>query len=300
MGYLIQFDYERLIQDVTLKQIISTNGKLIPPAELAAITEVRSYLKAKYDVDSEFTDTSLYNHGATYKAANRVYLNAAFYNEKITYALNILTLRQGKVYVCTTAITVAEEFDADHWLLLGDQYDIFYCIYPKEVFELSKLYEKDDQVFWKGKVYICQIASRDINHDESIQYNSTNSFPYPNVFPDDPKNGVKYWGAGTTYTVPAGSLIPEDIPEPDIYWAKGDNRNQQLILFVLDILIYHLYRRIPPAIVPEIRIFAYQQAIAWLKNVSKGNDIVAEITRNQPPAGNMIRFGSRPKLENFY
>lgn len=299
MGYLIQFDYERLIQDVTLKQIISTNLKLIPPAELAGITEVRSYLRAKYDVDAEFTNTVLYNHGATYKAANRVYLDAGFYNEKATYALNVLTLRQGKVYVCTTAIAVAEEFTIGHWKLLGDQGDIFYCAYPKDVFELSKLYEKDDQVFWKDKVYTCQIATNVIGHNEQLQFNSTASLPYPNVFPDDPKSGAKYWGAGTPYTVPAGSLIPVDEDAP-VYWVKGDNRNQQLILYGLDIIIYHLYRRIPPAIVPEIRIFAYQQAVSWLKNVSKSNDVVAEITKNQPPAGNMIRYGSRVKSNNYY
>lgn len=292
MAYIVPFDYLRLIQEVNLQQLISGNTLLASQAQATAVEEAKSYLRAKYDVDTEFTDTALYNPGATYKAGDRVYLDGPHYNNKSPYILNAMVLRQGKVYRCSTAIPSAEEFNVSHWEYLGDQYEIFYAKFPYSVFDLKAVYAKGDHVFWNGKTYTCQIPSGALSHEASIQYNSTDNFPYPNVFPDNAKDGVKYWGVGTTYTVPAGSILNET------YFEKGDNRNQQIVMYVLDMMIYHLYRRIPPQVVPELRILAYQDAKAWFSRVAKADDVVADIERVQPAQGDRIRYGSRPKLNN--
>lgn len=407
MGYLIPSDYNRLIQEVNLSQIISGNSLLTAQAEATAIEEAKSYLRAKYDVDSEFSNSQVYNPQSTYNAGDRVYLNAAFYNPKKTYIQGELTLKSGIIYQCNTAILAAEEFDAAKWTVLGPQYQIFYANYPYKVFDLKKNYDKEDLVFWKNKTYECLISTMAIDHDMLIQYQTTNSVPYTNIFPDDAKNGAKYWKDLGTYTVPAGNLLTQNstetvtlfqaredeylqvgvtpglvagtseyiapaagqagtlvgwdysierilsgtmvkgtdytknangfsltvaggtvfqpnerfvmrfVPITDqpvpvdttgvsasqiimTYFTEGDNRNQQIVVYILDMLIYHLYRRIPPAVVPEIRILAYQTAISWLGKVSKGDDVVANITKIQPPSGSRIRYGSRPKQENFY
>ncbi len=278
MGYLVPSDYTRLIQEVNLNQVISGNALLKEQAESVAIEEAKSYLRAKYDVNSEFTNTGIYNPAATYKANNRVYLDAPFYNSKITYALNTMVLRQGKVYLCKVAIIIAEEFDDTHWTELGAQYDFFYCSLPKPLFDINGFYNKGDQVFWKDKTYTNVIATQPLTHDQAIQYASTNNFPLQNVFPDDTQNGIKYWGAGVAYSVAAGKILDTT------FFTKGDNRNQQIVVYVMDMLIYHLYRT----------------AISWLNKVAKGNDVVADIAVIQPAQGERIRFGSRPKQENFY
>lgn len=294
MAYLIAADYNRLIQDVSLSQIISGNAYLKGHAEAAALTEIKSYLRAKYDVDTEFTDTTLYSNIATYKAANRVYIDASAYSASATYALGSLVLQAGNIYRCTIAITVAEAFTIGKWELLGVQYDIFYCSYPKPIFNINGIYKKDDQVFWKDKIYTCIIPTGSIDHQSLIQYNSTKEIPYTNVFPDDASYGAASWGNGTTYTVPAGSILDTT------YFTKGDNRNQQLVLYTLDVAIYQLYCRIPPQVVPEERRNRYFAVKDWCKSVSKGNDVIADIVKLQPPQGNRIRYGSRPKQDNYY
>ena len=407
MGYLIPSDHNRLIQEVNLSQIISGNSLLTTQAEIAAIEEAKSYLRAKYDVDSEFSNTQEYNPQSTYSAGDRVYLNAPFYNPKKIYIQGQLVLKNGIVYQCNTAVTVAEEFDNGKWTALGSQYTIFYANYPEEKFDIKKNYEKGDKVFWKNKTYECIISTAAIDHATLIQYDATNNVPYKNIFPNDPKVGSKFWNDLGTYTVPAGNLLTQNstetvtlfqaredeflqvgvtpglvagqssyvapaagqpgslvgwdyslerilsgtmVPGTDYtknangftltvaggtefqpnekfvlrfvpitdqpvpvattgvsasqiimtYFTQGDNRNQQLVVYILDMLIYHLYRRIPPSVVPEIRVLAYQTAISWLGKVAKGDDIVASIEKLQPPSGSRIRYGSRPKQQNFY
>ena len=406
MGYIIASDYNRIVQDVTLQQIISGNTALKSTAELSAISEMKSYLSAKYDVDREFTNSQVYNPQVSYSAGDRVYLNAAAYSPSSTYTPGQLALQAGIVYQCTTSVTVSEVFDASKWASLGAQYDIYYANYPYPVFNMSKFYDKGGMVFWNNHTYTCKIATSNIDHQTLIQYQTTNGVPNVNVFPDDLKSGAIYWTdtglylvppgnllatgssqtttqlttredefikagvttgltvGGTTYAAPllgqTGSLfgwtytlervatgtmeegvdyvkgengfqllqagdsfqlnerfvfhflpianIPVPVPTTGLsasqiigaYFTKGDNRNQQLVTYCLDIIIYTLYRRIPPSIVPEIRIMAYQTAISWLRNVSKGEDVVADIIKLQPKQGGRIRYGSNIKLQNNY
>lgn len=416
MSYLIPNDVERLIQSVSLYQIISGNTLLTSQAQATAITEVKSYLSAKYDIDLEFKDAVPYNPASIYFATDRVYLDAPAYNATSTYILNQLTLYAGNVYYCSIAITVAEAFNINHWTLLGAQYDMFFASYPFPLFNLIGCYKIGDNVFWNGHTYTCRIPSNRTGQEESLQYRLTYQVPYPNVFPDAvPCNalgplGSQYWTDNGAYSIPAGSLLVQsDAPTfqffqtrkdlfitggvtpgfpaggvtytallnglkgwdysfervdqgtltPDVdytidangnptltqvdpgtgdpvlvqqdekfvlhfypvvtetqtdplpysntltqliltYFTKGDNRNQQLVTMCLDIMIYNLYRRIPPATVPEIRIFAYQQAKQWLTNVAKGNEIIADISRLQPHKGNRTRMGSNIKAINSY
>lgn len=413
MSYLIPNDLNRLIQDVSLNQIISGNPLLTLQAQATALTEVKSYLSAKYDIALEFKDVVVYNPASIYFATDRVYLDAPVYNSAVTYILNQLTLNAGLVYYCSTLITVPEAFNVAHWTLLGFQYDMFFASYPFPLFDINGCYKIGDNVYWNGHTYTCKIASQGTGQEESLQYRKTYRIPYRNVFPDaSPCNswgplGSNYWTDHGVYAIPAGSLISQsaapvftffqtrydlfitggvtpgfpadgtnkkytdattslkgwkyslerigqEILTPDIdytvdidgnftltqgpgvviepdekfvlkfypvvsetepdplpsgmtieqlilaYFTKGDNRNQQLVTICMDIMIYTLYRRIPPAVVPEIRIFAYQQAKQWLNNVAKGNEIVAAIPKIQPPQGQRTRMGSNVKAINTY
>lgn len=296
MSYLILSDFNRLISDLNVQQLISGNELIRTQAQLSALEEVKSYLTVKYDVDAEFTDTLPYSHTAvTYTAGSRVYINAGFYNDKKTYSLNDQVLYQGNVYVCTTAIPVAEEFTTGHWLKLGPQYAMFYGVYPKPVFDITTgQYKIGDLVYWKGKIYSCLIATVVIDHLTYIQYSTTNAVPYQNVLPDDPVSGTKYWSVQSTYSIALGQILNTD------KFTPGDNRSQLMVMYMLDVIIYHMYRRIPPQVIPEERKNAYKAAIAWLYKVASGDEIVANLTKRQPSQGNSVRFGSRTKMENYF
>ena len=54
-------------------------------------------------------------------------------------------------------------------------------------------------------------------------------------------------------------------------WASvNTNRNALLVMYVVDMLLYHLHSRINPNQIPEIRVKRYDDAIEWLKAVAKG------------------------------
>lgn len=402
MSYLVPNDINRLIQEPSLMQIISGNSLLTYQSETVAITEIKSYLRQKYSVDTEFTDSTVYNPATIYHATDRVYLDAPAYSAAATYLLNALTLQAGSVYYCSTAIIAPEVFNPAHWNLLGIQYTIFFAQYPFPLFQLATgCYAVGDQVWWAGHIYTAKVPSQSIGQEEAIQYQNVAFLPYRNVFPDNVINGSAYWTDNGAYNIPAGSLlvqnpaptfqffqaradlfitggvttgfpagqttytapgnslkgwtysyelIDQGTLTPDVdytldandnpilnrdvqpnekfclhfnpvvteeqtqplpgsqtisqliatYFTVGDNRNQQLVLMCLDIMIFHLYSRIPPQVVPENRIYRYEKAKQWLNNVAKGDEIVPDIPKLQPPQGSRIRFSSQVKQANNY
>jgi hypothetical protein len=403
MSYLIANDYNRLIQNPTLQQIISGNNVLVKITEQSAISEMISYLVQKYDTSKEFTDTNIYNAGATYKARERVYLDALVYAATKTYAAGVLTLQPtlqvdlnsyaykgqstaiiirndlyiiadqtegfisggdsyvdsslngwtfavtlvgtgalvdgvditiaadgftwlkihtiqtgetykltfqsqivdnsatvglvttNAIYVSNGAITSPEVFTPAHWTLLGNQYDIFYVTDPAPEFNLTDtIYPIGFIVWYKNHTYTAILPTVTHTHDDVIQFANTENFPYLNIFPDDISQGKTYWKDNGLYTVAPGSLT-----DPT-KWTQGDNRNQQLVEYMMDVVVYKLYKRISPKDIPQGRVDAYSIVLGWLKQAAKGTDITANIPRIVPPAGQRIRFGSNVKSINSY
>lgn len=292
MAYLIFSDFKKQIQTDNLNQIIGNDLTVLETAELQAIEEAYGYLTQKYDTTKEFSTTAAWAIGATYEAADRVYLNATAYSNTSTYALNALCLQAGSVYICTTAITTPEAFNAAKWQLLGAQYDLFYAKYPKPLFDYQAIYAKGDQVYWKGKTYTALKGS--FEWGDNIQFRQIQNIPPSNVFPDDPVNGATTWGTGTPYTVPAGTL-----PTNTTYWINGDNRTQSVLMIVIDIALFHLHSRIAPRNIPDLRKDRYLNAIDMLKAFARG-EMTAKLPLIQPKQGARIRYGGNIKNINSY
>lgn len=85
----------------------------------------------------------------------------------------------------------------------------------------------------------------------------------------------------------------------DNYWLFGDNRNQQLVNYMIDIALYHVHSRISPRNIPDLRVKRYDDAIRWLKMAGRG-DITADIPLIQPKQGRRIRYGGQIKNINSY
>lgn len=294
MSYLILNDYYAQIQIQNLAQIIGGDNSKLTVAAQKAQEQCLSYLVQKYDTASEFSDTNVWSFTKAYNAHDRVYLDAPAYNQAATYLLNTLTLQGGNVYICSTAIPIAEVFNITHWTLLGPQYTIFYVAYPQPVFKIASLYNVSDKVFWENKVYTCAIQSQVPDHDTSIQYATIQNQPFVNVFPDNTLNGSIYWGAGVAFSVVAGTL-----PTNTTFWTQGDNRSQQLVEILIDLTLYKIHGRISPRNIPEIRVKNHDDAIQWLKDVRKG-DVTANLPIIQPSQGMRIRYGGNIKICNSY
>ena len=297
MSYLIQNDYKKLIQSDNLNQIIGSDLTILSALQLTAQSEAVSYLTQKYDTSKEFSNTSIWDINTIYLGRQRVYLDAGAYNATITYAIGVLILQAGNIYKCTTAITVGEAFTVSKWLLIGAQYSIFYITLPKPEFNFYTFYLKGAQVFWKDKTYTCIIPSVSPTHESLLAGGAYYNAPPVNVFPDDLVYGLPYWGVGTPYTVAAG-VLPTDITK----WTAGDNRNQQLVNYCIDIALYHLHSRIAPRNIPELRVKRYDDAIKWFKMAGgRGSDtITADLPLLQPKQGGRIRWGGNVKTINNY
>lgn len=302
MSYLIQNDYLKLIQADNLLAVINNDQAILNQFAATAQTEMISYLTQKYLVFEEFTDTNVYDPTLSYKAKNRVYLNANQYDPAAgTYAIGALTLNSGNVYICTTAVTAPATFNPASWSLLGAQYSFFYCILPLPPslpavpeFNYQCQYIIGNKVWWKDNVYTCKIASVVYGHDAQLQIGNIENIPLDNVFPDDPVFGLQYWGAPVPYIVP-----PESLLNP-VYFIVGDNRNPQVVNFMIDITLYNAHSRIAPRNIPDLRVKRRDDAIEWLKGAAKGTSITANIPLRQPRQGGRIRFGGQVKRINDY
>jgi phage gp36-like protein len=290
MSYLIAEDYKKQIQTDSLNQIIGSDTSVLSAAELAAQEEVTSYLIQKYELSKEFKNILPWSPLTTYKAGDRVYLNATAYSGSSAYALNALCLQNSNVYICTTAITIAESFNAAKWTLLGAQYKLFYVTLPKTLFDYTEIYYVGDQVFWNDKTYTCARAT---TATDSIQYGTYAGVPLYNLFPGVAGSAVQ-WGSGVSYSVAAGTL-----PTDDGKWTAGDNRSQQMVMIMIDIALYHLHSRISPRNIPDLRVKRYDEAVTWLHSAGTGK-ITANLEVKQVHTGGRIRWGGNVKMNNRY
>jgi hypothetical protein len=61
-----------------------------------------------------------------------------------------------------------------------------------------------------------------------------------------------------------------NLPTNTTYWEQEDTRNLLILMYLVDIALYHPHSRIMLNNVPQMRIIRYEQAISWLEAVSKG------------------------------
>jgi hypothetical protein len=290
MAYLISYDYLRQIQSGNLSQIITNNEVVKSAVELSAQAEAISYLRQKYNVDVEFTNTIVWDFGATYSAKNRVYLDADAYNTGTNYVADAVVSYLGSVYKCNTPTTGA--FDANDWDLLGLQGTLYYAKLPFPEFNVYANYVVGDEIFWKDKTYTCKRDTTVIGQETALQYGTYANVPLSNSFPD--AIGDTQWQFDDDYEVPADT----EITDTD-FWALGDNRDQQMVMYFIDITLFHLHSRIAPQNIPQLRVDRYNAAIDWLKMCANG-DVTPKLTKIQPKEGMRIRWGGNVRNQNNY
>lgn len=271
MAYLILADYKKIIQNDNLSQVIGNDYTQVTLTEQRAQQELVSYLVQKYDLAKELTNTDKWSYGVVRKAKDRVYLDATAYSSTINYALNSLTLFNGKVYRCSTAIVTPEPFTLAKWTLLGTQFDLFYIKTPQPDWDYYKSYEAGELVFFDDKVYTAYV--RNVGRQPDIN--------------------SPIWGTGVAYSVPS-NIYPTDVA----YYIAGDNRNQQIVGAIIDICLYHLHSRIAPHNIPALRYDRYKDIKEWLKNCAKGDDYTLDVPRIKPLKGQRNMYGSTQTKSN--
>lgn len=340
MAYLRKRDYHLQIQDANLAQVLRNDDSIRISAERAGQAELISYLIQKYDVTYELRDTLNFSMSATYKARQLVQLEAHAYDNTHAYVVNDVIVNLGVAYVCIQNGTGhIPASSPTFWAVLGNEYDLFYIPIPCQQFSLMTVYNIGDVVFWRDKIYTCKIQTQLPDHDAILQSVQYSNIPNANVFPDDPSAGFLNWGSGipysfsgltvlntlqtgwssvTSYTV--GNLVSLlgfnyvaianslNVPPGSdatkwalVSWASGDNRDQQIMLYMIDIILYHIHSAVSPKNIPQIRNNRYEDAIAWLKMAGKGlvTPAISPLP-SFPQSGAATRSGGNIKNQNSW
>lgn len=88
-----------------------------------------------------------------------------------------------------------------------------------------------------------------------------------------------------------------------IFNKTGTARQPLILMYMIDIVLYHIHARINPKFIPDIRKDRYDIAISWLNKVARG-DINPDLPKIENPesplAGLGQRWGSNPKVSHQY
>lgn len=79
----------------------------------------------------------------------------------------------------------------------------------------------------------------------------------------------------------------------DMQLPKSD-RSQLIVMYMVDIAVYHLHTNVTPNDIPEIRQLRYNNALRWLNKVNKGSlNPDLPLLKNEdgdPEAANALHF----------
>lgn len=278
MARLLRFnDYLRNIQNDNLLQIIESNTTLLEEVEQSAQSEMISYLVQRYIVSEVFTDTTSFSLATTYSGKNLVEYTEATFSASTVYLTGNRVVYNGIIY-SSIAGSAAHAFNPNEWTEITEDKSLYYAKLPQSEYSHTTKYVVGQQVWYQNYTYT------------ALQETTGN-------LPTD----VNYWSVGAAYS------FTGFYPDNTTYWQKGDNRNQQIVMYLIDITLYHLHSRINPRNVPELRMIRYDGnnalqtggAVGWLKRVASG-DITADLPNIIPSSGISISYGSLTKSTNTF
>ncbi len=281
MAYFLRDkDYNAIIRQGNLDQITAADITTRQFCELTAQAEMTSYLSNRYLCPKIFSPLLTWSTTTAFKWNDRLFLNGSTYAALTVYVLNdLVNYTDGNVYQrnSTTLGYVAGTLptDTSYFDLLGA--NAIYYVTPPSQYDSTVTYTLASKVTYKNYVY-----------------NLSNINGY--IAGVDPSN-TNYWTVVTDY---APFAIPVNtLPSDDTYWTLGDPRNQQVVMYMVDIVCYHVHSNLNPRNIPQLRTDRYQNAINWMKMVNAG-DVTADLPEILPIQGYTILYGSNPKRPQFY
>jgi len=113
-----------------------------------------------------------------------------------------------------------------------------------------------------------------------------------------PTNTAFWQQVGHTYTAIASTV--SNNPTNNTFWELGDKRHPLIVMYMIDLALYHVHARISPQNIPQIRVDRYDEAMIWLKGVAKGT-ITPDLPKAIDPktgegSSNLLRLGGNNRL----
>lgn len=292
--FLTDNDYLKVSLSESVRELIEENYNEWLNAEQVAMKEMISYIKQRYDTDTVFVGTTVFNYSYTYKAKRLVSYTEDEYNELTAYSVGDRVSYDGYIYQCIQAAQGIKISNEAYWVQRVKDGTLYHGTTPEADWDKDTSYEVGDVVFYKDKTYTAVQSNKnilptsstaiwgsgtaytiaadqtpDIEYHEEITYALNDKVTF---------EGLTYKAKGATVgNLPTNATYWEE--QADYYvWTLGDNRNELLVRFLLDMANYHFMRAIPGNAIPIHVKEAYNGnspsevggAIGWLKNVGKG------------------------------
>ncbi len=280
MRLLRNTDYLRVIKDDKLLEVTEGDYEILKAVEQSSQAEMISYLVQRYQCNKIFSNTTEFSTGTTYYGNNLVEYTAPDYITTQAYSMNDRVVYSGFVYANISGGTgVLPTTGTTSWSAITTDKSLYYATLPADEYVHTTSYSIGSIVWFENKTYTALQVNKGILPDSDSQR----------------------WAVGSTYS------FTGIYPENTAYWTKGDNRNAQIVMYLMDCVLYHLHSRINPRNIPELRSIRYDGnnsfqsggVIGWLKKVGSG-DITADLPQINPSQGVSIRWGSNIKNTNTY
>jgi len=115
------------------------------------------------------------------------------------------------------------------------------------------------------------------------------------------------WSDGPTYEIDEvvrhrdhywkATVQTTNQPEDSADWVLFTYRDRLLVMILIDIALYHLHAAVNPRAISDIRVKRYNDAIAWLKKVAKG-ELIPDLPAVATEDITTLNYGSRDKTSD--
>jgi len=227
--FLKKTDYARVIREENLDEVLDSDYTLLPECEESAVTEVKMYLDAQYDLSNQFKAITDFKLTTNYAIGDRVCVTAPEIMEGRFYQIGERVAYQSWIYEAAVADATLEQIESDtahaYWY----------------------------QIKENGYLADCKVAGS-------------------GVYPD--ANKTK--------------------------WSMDGLRNVWLTQAVVDITMYHLFSRVMPRQVTELRVKRYDDTIRQLKQAAAGTLTLTLPLKTGVVAPKSIKVISNDPKQNWY
>lgn len=96
------------------------------------------------------------------------------------------------------------------------------------------------------------------------------------------------------------SFLNGDFDVESIFGETGADRNPVVVMYLMDMTLYHLHARLAHVQMPKTREERYKRAISWLEMVNTGKLTPDLPMKEEDDQATSLRFGSNEKFGHQY
>ena len=144
MSFVTINDFRQVIQASDLDIVLDNDDSNITQSIFAAMSELKSYIRHRYDVDRIFKTTNVFNIAATYAVDDLVELQATSYSASTIYAKDTYVSYESDVYKCLANGTLNKvPTNTSYWTKIGKDRGLYVCIV------IATAIDVNNNTYWK-------------------------------------------------------------------------------------------------------------------------------------------------------